>query len=120
MGSGLDYKVGDALGVFPRNDYDLADRLILRLNCVGNEKMTLPWGDEGTLRSSLLERLDLRRANGELLEAILQCARNPGERSRLEKLLAASEEERNAYLAARDVLDVLDDFSKSRLDRAGE
>ncbi len=116
VGSGLEYKVGDALGIFPRNDFDLADRLILRLNCNGNEQVTLPWGEEGTLRSSLLERLDLKRASKTLLEAILQNARNPGERSRLEKMLAGSEEERNAYLGERDVLDVLDDFSKSRLD----
>jgi sulfite reductase (NADPH) flavoprotein alpha-component len=117
VGSGLEYKAGDALGVLPRNDYDLADRLILRLNCGGNERVTLPWGEEGTLRSALLARLDLRRGSIKLLEALLQGARNPGERARLEALLAAPDsEETLAYLNARDALDVLEDFSKGHPD----
>src|SRR5690606_28536827 len=88
VGSGLSYKAGDALGILPRNDYDLADRLILRLNCSGNERVTLSWGEESTLRAALLGRLDLRRGSAKLLEGILQGARNPGERARLEGLLA--------------------------------
>lgn len=117
VGSGLTYKAGDALGVMPRNDYDLADRLILRLNCGGNERVTLSWGEESTLRAALLGRLDLRRGSVKLLEAILQSARNPGERARLESLLAAPDSEATSeYLATRDPLDVLDDFSKANPD----
>jgi sulfite reductase (NADPH) flavoprotein alpha-component len=114
VGSGLEYKAGDALGVYPVNDFDLADRLILRLNCAGNEHIVLSSGEETTLRHALLEKLDLKRASVELLEALLQGARNPGERYRLDALLAAPDsEETQAYLATHDVLDVLYDFSKS-------
>lgn len=117
VGSGLEYKAGDALGILPRNDYDLADRLILRLNCGGNERVTLSWGEESTLRAALLGRLDLRRGSAKLLEAILQGARNPGERARLEALLAAPDTAAlSDYLNGRDALDVLDDFSKSNPD----
>jgi sulfite reductase (NADPH) flavoprotein alpha-component len=117
VGSGLEYKAGDALGILPRNDYDLADRLILRLNCGGNERILLPWGEEGTLRSALLARLDLRRGSLKLLEALLGGARNPGERARLEALLAAPDSEATfEYLNTRDALDVLEDFSKSHPD----
>ena len=117
VGSGLEYKAGDALGILPRNDYDLADRLILRLNCSGNELVTLPWGEESTLRAGLLARLDLRRGSLKLLEALLRGARNPAERTRLEALLAAPEsDETRAYLGERDALDVLDDFAKSHPD----
>jgi len=117
VGSGLEYKAGDALGIMPRNDYDLADRLILRLNCGGNERVTLSWGEESTLRAALLGRLDLRRGSLKLLEAILQGARNPGERARLEALLAAPESDATLeYLGTRDPLDVLDDFSKAHVD----
>jgi sulfite reductase (NADPH) flavoprotein alpha-component len=117
VGSGLEYKAGDALGILPRNDYDLADRLILRLNCGGNERIMLPWGEEGTLRSALLARLDLRRGSLKLLEALLGGARNPGEQARLEGLLAAPDSEATfEYLNTRDALDVLDDFSKSHPD----
>ncbi len=117
VGSGLEYKAGDALGVLPRNDYDLADRLILRLNCSGNERVTLAWGEESTLRAALLGRLDLRRGSAKVLEAILQGARNPGERARLEGLLAAPDTTAlSEYLNGRDTLDILDDFSKSNPD----
>lgn len=115
VGSGLEYKAGDALGVLPRNDYDLADRLILRLNCGGNERVTLAWGEESTLRAALLGRLDLRRGSARILEAVLQGARNPGERARLEALLAAPDRA-SEYLNGRDTLDILDDFSKSNPD----
>jgi sulfite reductase (NADPH) flavoprotein alpha-component len=61
--------------------------------------------------------LCLRRAAPKLLEALLRGARNPGERRRLETMLADPEgEAAKAYLSERDVLDVLDDFSKSRPD----
>jgi sulfite reductase (NADPH) flavoprotein alpha-component len=117
VGSGLEYKAGDALGVYPLNDFDLADRLILRLNCSGSEKIVLPWGEESTLRSALLEKLSLHRASPKLLEALLQSARNPGERMRLQDLLADPESpETQAYLASHDVLDTLDDFFKTHPD----
>jgi sulfite reductase (NADPH) flavoprotein alpha-component len=117
VGSGLEYKAGDALGILPRNDYDLADRLILRLNCSGNERVALSWGEESTLRAALLARLDLRRGSLKLLEAVLQGARNPGERARLEAYLAAPESDATMeYLGTRDTLDILDDFSKAHPD----
>jgi sulfite reductase (NADPH) flavoprotein alpha-component len=117
VGSGLEYKAGDALGVLPRNDYDLADRLILRLNCGGGERVALPWGEESTLRAALVARLDLRRGSVKLLEALLRGARNPAERARLEQLLAAPEsDETRAWLDERDALDVLDAFAKSNPD----
>jgi sulfite reductase (NADPH) flavoprotein alpha-component len=117
VGSGLEYKAGDALGILPRNDYDLADRLILRLNCGGNERVALCWGEESTLRAALLGRLDLRRGSLKLIEAVLQGARNPGERARLEAYLAAPESDMTLdYLNSRDTLDILDDFSKSHPD----
>ncbi|MCD6024284.1 MAG: sulfite reductase flavoprotein alpha chain [Fibrobacteria bacterium] len=117
VGSGLEYKAGDALGVYPLNDFDLADRLILRLNCSGSEKIVLPWGEESTLRSALLEKLSLHRSSAKLLEALLQSARNPGERMRLQDLLADPESaETQAYLASHDVLDTLDDFFKTHPD----
>ncbi len=117
VGSDLEYKAGDALGIYPLNDFDLADRLILRLNCYGSEKIVLPWGEESTLRSALLEKLSLHRTSPKLLEALLQSARNPGERMRLQDLLADTESpETVAYLASHDVLDTLDDFFKTHPD----
>jgi sulfite reductase (NADPH) flavoprotein alpha-component len=116
LGSGLQYKVGDALGVVPRNDYNLVDRMILRLNAFGSEAISLA-KDPATLRQALLEKLDLRRASTALLQAVLNGSKNAGERRRLGGLLAQPEAETTTdYLAARDVLDVLEDFKHSHPD----
>lgn len=116
LGSGLNYKVGDALGVVPRNDYNLVDRIILRLNAFGSEAIAI--GKEpATLRQALLEKIDLRRASEGLLQAILNGTKNQGERRRLGGLLAQPESEATTdYLAARDVLDVLEDFKHAHPD----
>ncbi len=113
LGSGLSYKVGDALGVMPRNDYDLVDRFILRLNALGSEAVTVG-GESATLRQALLEKLDLRRGSEALLRAIVAGTRNPNERKRAEALVVEPQSEATLdYLAARDCLDVLEDFSHS-------
>jgi len=114
LGSGLDYKVGDALGVVPRNDYDLVDRIILRLNAFGSEAVEIN-GETATLRQTLLEKLDLRRSTDALLSALVDGTPNPAERKRLEALLQQPDSETTSeYLTNRDVLDVLEDFSQSR------
>jgi sulfite reductase (NADPH) flavoprotein alpha-component len=116
LGSGLEYRVGDALGVYPRNCYELADRLILSLNCLGSERIVLEGGEEIALRVALINRLDLRRGSVKLLGRLLEACRNGGEQRRLRDLLAADGEKAKAYLAERDLLDVLEDFPHTRLD----
>ncbi|HLP42917.1 MAG TPA: sulfite reductase subunit alpha, partial [Fibrobacteria bacterium] len=116
QGSGLEYKVGDALGVIPRNCYDLVDRIILALNCLGNEKVTLESGETAVLRSTLLSTFDLRRAPLKLLENLRHDARNQSEKRRLEDLLAGDGALAAEYLDGKDVLDVLEDFPHSRLE----
>jgi sulfite reductase (NADPH) flavoprotein alpha-component len=115
LGSGLEYKVGDALGIYPRNCYDLVDRIILALNCLGNEKVTPEGGEEMTLRAALLSRLDLRRAPPKLMERLAEACANPGEKRRAGDLLSDGAKLR-AYLDGKDVLDVLEDFPHTRLD----
>jgi sulfite reductase (NADPH) flavoprotein alpha-component len=116
LGSGLEYKPGDALGVYPRNCYELVDRIIIALNCFGNEQVALENGDTMILRSALLSHLDLRRATPSLLAHLREDARNPAEKRRLEELLAGEGEAARDYLEGRDVLDVLEDFPHTRLD----
>jgi sulfite reductase (NADPH) flavoprotein alpha-component len=116
LGSGLEYRAGDALGIYPRNCYDLVDRIILSLNCLGNEKIALEGGEEITLRAALINRLDLRRGSLKLLTRLLEACRNGGEQRRLRELVAADGEKAKAYLAEHDLLDVLEDFPHTRLD----
>ncbi|MDB5048980.1 MAG: hypothetical protein JWO30_2051 [Fibrobacteres bacterium] len=116
LGSGLEYRVGDALGIVPRNCYELVDRIILTLNCLGNEKVRLPGGEDLALRTALISKLDLRRGSDRLLTALHEATRNPGEKRRLADLLADTGAKAKPYLADRDLLDVLEDFPHTRLD----
>jgi sulfite reductase (NADPH) flavoprotein alpha-component len=116
LGSGLEYRAGDALGIYPRNCYDLVDRIILSLNCLGNEKIALEGGEEITLRAALINRLDLRRGSLKLLSRLLESCRNGGEQRRLRELVSGDGEKAKPYLAERDLLDVLEDFPHTRLD----
>jgi sulfite reductase (NADPH) flavoprotein alpha-component len=116
LGSGLEYRAGDALGIQPRNCYELVDRLILRLNCLGNEKIVVDGGEEIALRSALLNKLDLRRGSDKLLQRLREACRNGGEQRRLRDLASGEEEKLKAYLSERDLLEVLEDFPHTRLD----
>jgi sulfite reductase (NADPH) flavoprotein alpha-component len=116
LGSGLEYRAGDALGVQPRNCYELVDRVILSLNCLGNEKVALEGGEEMALRAALLNRLDLRRGSEKLLRRLLEVCRNGGEQRRLRELTSGGEEKLKPYLSERDLLDVLEDFPHTRID----
>jgi sulfite reductase (NADPH) flavoprotein alpha-component len=116
LGSGLEYRVGDALGIVPRNCYELVDRIILTLNCLGKEKVSLDGGEELALRTALISKLDLRRGSDRLLNVLREATRNQGERRRLADLLADNGAKAKPYLADRDLLDVLEDFPHTRLD----
>ncbi len=116
LGSGLDYRVGDALGVQPRNCYELVDRIILGLNCLGNEKVTLNHGETFPLRSALLSQLDIGRVPPTLLGNLRQACSNRNEQAILDGLLAGTDIELREYLDGKDLLDVLEDFPHTRLD----
>ena len=107
-GSGILYRPGDALGVWPTNAEPLADAILRRLNVNGGEPVAV--GTIGTtLREALLTKFELTNVSRRLLEAC--AAQGVGLFVRL--LEKGNEEPLKAYLQARDnihdVLDVLSD-----------
>lgn len=92
--NGLDYEVGDALGVMPTNDIALVDAIM----SAGQ------WTGDDALRHALHTRLDLTNPSKDMLLAIAERAKN-------DELLALLKPDRSADLKAwlygRDVLDVL-------------
>jgi sulfite reductase (NADPH) flavoprotein alpha-component len=58
-GSGLDYEVGDALGVIPSNCPDLVTEILSAANLNGDESIVLKDGTAMPLRQALTNRLDL-------------------------------------------------------------
>jgi sulfite reductase (NADPH) flavoprotein alpha-component len=107
-GSGIVYRPGDALGVWPSNHEPLVDAILRRLNANGGEPVAVG-ATATTLREALLTRFELTNVSRRLLEA---CATQGSELcARL--LEKGHEDQLKGYLQARDnihdVLDVLND-----------
>lgn len=80
-GSGLRYRVGDALGVYPTNCPDLVQQILERLDYAqGN-------GAEGSLREELLERRDLNEVTEEAAQLLVNCASDSSEQASLRRLI---------------------------------
>jgi sulfite reductase (NADPH) flavoprotein alpha-component len=67
-GSGLEYEVGDALGVYPLNPPDVVDELMAALPFNTNTTVPLPDGGEGPLREALISSYDIGNLNKSLIQ----------------------------------------------------
>jgi sulfite reductase (NADPH) flavoprotein alpha-component len=92
-GSGLAYKPGDALGVYPENCPELADELLRALGA----------DDRHDLRSVLLRECALGRPSDDLLERLVEWANDPEEADHLTQLRDSDDE----WIETADLLDVL-------------
>ncbi|MFV0416674.1 MAG: sulfite reductase subunit alpha [Chthoniobacterales bacterium] len=70
QGSGLEYEVGDSLGVFPTNDPALVDEILHLLELSGDEQVTSPAKEQVSLRDALLYHSILTEPSKQLLAAI--------------------------------------------------
>ena len=106
--SGLEYKPGDSLGLFPRNDPELVEALLQKLGSSGDESVELKRKGEISFREALAEHLTIHRANRKFLKPLM--AKLPvGNQQGLEQLLS----DRTAldqYLNVRDYIDILDEY----------
>ncbi len=66
-GSGLNYEVGDVLGVYPKNDPAMADELIEILNFDPSAKVITPDKQEKPLRDALIEDFDIRTLSAKMM-----------------------------------------------------
>ncbi len=106
-GSGLSYEVGDVLGVYPHNHPQCVDELTAALAFDGDQIVTLPDGEQITLRRALLERFDIRNVNRPLLEAWA-----PACDSELLRKLLADDSDASAiesYLWGREIIDLVNE-----------
>jgi len=111
-GSGLEYKAGDSLGLFPRNDPALVDALLVKLGASGDEVVELKRRGEMSFREALESHLTIHRSNRKFLKPLM--AKLPsGDQQGLEQLLA----DRTAldqYLNVRDYIDILNEYPDVR------
>lgn len=105
-GSGLTYEPGDSLGVVPQNDPDMVEALIEALKLDGEERV--PAGAaEVPLREALARHYEITA----LTPRFLELYGNAAEAGKLRALTAAeTRSELMAYLAGRQVIDVVTEF----------
>lgn len=118
-GSGLHYKAGDSLGVFPSNRSSEVDELLQRLEATGEELVSpamLRLAAPITLREALTSRLALAGPTSKIVATLASKTTNEEEKARLLGLLAPeSKEVLSAFLDDREFVDLLTEFPHAKL-----
>ena len=109
-GSGLEYQVGDAFGLFVDVDPILVADVIAALGADPEQIVELE-GQRATLRETLTRRLDIARPGDSIVELFMKHARDESERAALSKILDGADD---APLADPDLLDLLRAFPHIR------
>ena len=118
-GSGLHYKAGDSLGVFPSNRAEDVAEIIQRLGATGDElvapqalKLPAPL----PLRDVLTHKVALAGPPRRIIETLAAKATAPAEQAKLTALLAPeSKEALVAFLDDREFVDLLAEFPSAKL-----
>ena len=105
-GSGLEYEVGDALGVYPRNPEITVDEIIKGLPFKPTEEVPLPGGGETTLREALINNYDIRNVNKRFLENWQSKSGSPFLRSLIE---ADNKQAYDDFCWGRELIDLITD-----------
>lgn len=116
-GSGLTYRAGDSLGVYPSNRPQLVDEVIELLGATGNEPVLPARATAAiSLREALTSKLSLNGPTKKILETLASKTTDPKEKAQLEALLAPEAAElREAFLGEREYIDLLEEFPGAKL-----
>jgi sulfite reductase (NADPH) flavoprotein alpha-component len=110
-GSGLEYEVGDALGVCPSNCPELVDEILRTLGFDGEEGVSDPQGSVISLRQALLRFYQVTRPQTGFVAAVADRSSSDLLKSLLDP---ARKEALQEYLAGREVVDLLVEFPAAR------
>ena len=117
-GSGLHYKAGDSLGIFPSNRPGEVAEILQRLGATGDELVSpagLKLVEPITLREALTSRLALSKPTRRAVEVLAAKATDAGEKARLTGLLVPeSKDVLIAFLEHREFVDLLAEFPSAR------
>jgi sulfite reductase (NADPH) flavoprotein alpha-component len=110
-GSGLQYEVGDSMGIFPQNNPKHVEELLEALHFSGDEQVTTKEGETFSLREGLLRRFHIKDPSKQFLEAVVQ-------RSAAQELQELMQPDRKAdldrYLWGMEIIDFLLDHPSLR------
>ncbi len=107
-GSGLSFKPGDSLGVYPENDPALVEMLLEVLEWSPEQTVTInKQGDIRSLKEALGSYYEITVLTKPLLQKVLDLTNH----EELRKLLSPGNEELlKSYMSGRDLLDLVRDF----------
>ena len=110
--SGLVYKSGDSLGVFPRNTDKLVDAVLVAYKLDGNAMVTLPKATAAiTLRQALTTELNLGKITKKFALFALENLSCDKQRAALNEILSNADPLAvTAWVDARHVLDIAEEF----------
>jgi len=118
-GSGLRYKAGDSLGIFPSNRREEVDEILQRLGATGAEPVspaTLKLAEPITLRDALTDRLALAKPTRKIVETLAARATGTEDSAKLAGLLTPeSKDVLSGFLEQREFVDLLAEFPSARL-----
>ena len=118
-GSGLHYKAGDSLGVYPSNRDSEVEELLQRLGATGEEKVSpamLRLAEPIALREALTSRLALAGPTAKIVGTLAAKATDAEEKGRLAGLLAPESKAVLAgFLEERQFVDLLAEFPSAKL-----
>jgi sulfite reductase (NADPH) flavoprotein alpha-component len=118
-GSGLHYKAGDSLGIFPTNRRSEVDEILLHLGATGDELVApaaLKLPAPAPLRMVLTDKLALSKPTRKIIDALASKATNADEKAKLAGLLAPESKDMLAsFLEQREFVDLLAEFPSARL-----
>ncbi|KAA0965934.1 assimilatory sulfite reductase (NADPH) flavoprotein subunit [Sporosarcina sp. ANT_H38] len=108
-GSNLEFEPGDSLGIYPENDTELVDTLIVEMGWNAGEVVSVnKQGEQKPLREALISNFEITVLTKPLLQKVAHFTAN----NELKALLEPErEQECRDYLYGRDLLDLVRDFA---------
>jgi len=103
-GSGLNYEVGDALGVFPTNCPELVDEIIRTLGCLPTDSVPGSDGRTMSLHAALLSHYDITKISSRFLQSL---ATRSGDGELLKLTSPGVNGELAKFLWGREIIDLL-------------
>ncbi len=117
--SGLHYKAGDSLGVFPTNRPVEVAEILEKIGATGDELVSpamLKLSTPIPLREALSHRLALGSPTSKIISTLFAKATDANEKARLEALLKPEAKDALAgYLDEREYIDILSEFPNTKL-----
>jgi sulfite reductase (NADPH) flavoprotein alpha-component len=110
--SGLQYEVGDSMGLFPQNNPQLAQELLDALHFSGNEEVKNKEGETFSIREGLLKHYQITQPSKQFLEAVIE--KSPDSGGLRDLMHPDKKKELDRYLWGLDVIDFLLDAPSIR------